>query len=240
MNRLLAFVVWVFLAYSAGAQSLVDSIALSSESWYNELMIDIGYACKERHKPKVHFRVKQFQVVASDYMTRFALRHKTFLESPDTLIMRPIPKAYAQKKKKEEKEIFLIEKAMDDPETSLEIYNELIRLYLHDYLHIRNYEDTLDINSGSFQYFKLHCYHILQKSFPQNATFNFMIGRWHYNYAVFLINTIDPDINQDLILRVQIEAEKEIRLALPWMKRAAELYEGFRPVYEKVKAEFGL
>lgn len=236
------YFIWYFLCYSclSAQQSTVDSVALSSTAWYNELMNDVGYHCKERHKSKLLERTKHFQLSASDYMTRFALRHKTFLQSPDTLIMRGLPKNYVQKKNKEEKELLLTEKIMDDPETSLHLYNELIRLYFHSFLRIRNYEDTLGEENESFLFFKLHCYHILQKSFPQNASFHFMIGRWHYNYAVHIINAIDPDINEDLIMQVQLTAQKEIRLALPWMKRAGELYEDFMPVYLKVKEEFGL
>ncbi|MBX7094034.1 MAG: hypothetical protein K1X56_04885 [Flavobacteriales bacterium] len=237
--RYLLFILFI-LSVHRQSKAAADSLILSREAWTESLQSDLATYLKKKQVRKIAHCVSHFTELAMEYMKKFALRGEVFLESPDTLIVHQVPKSYDDLKTKEEKEEFLCGKILDEPESSFLLYDELARLYMREFVGVNFYADSLPSDCESFLYLKLHCYHILQKSFPNNATFHFMIGRWHYNYAVFLINSIEEGSNEDKVSEITATAANEIQLAVPWIKKSAQLYEGFRPLYEKVKNEFGI
>jgi hypothetical protein len=223
-----------------GLSQKTDSSLLSRDAWCESLLEDTGFMLRKSGKTKLKAQVSYFDLIAREHINAYYFNGTIFLKSPDTLIMRSIDhKRYDRCKERDEKFSFLSKACLDDPETALYLYNELIRLVITAYLKINNYNETLEEKDGSFSYFKLHCYHLLCERFPGNASFNYMIGRWHYNQAMDFLNAINSNTKEEEKDALLERAAGEIRLSLPWIKKAAALYPGFQGAYNKVKELVG-
>lgn len=228
------------LATLKGMPQKADSATLSRDAWCESLLEDTGFMLRKSGKAKLKSQVSYFDLIAREHINAYYFNGTIFLKSPDTLIMRSIEhKRYDRLKERDEKFSYLSKACLDDPETALYLYNELIRLIFTAYLKIVNYNETLEEKDGSFAYFKLHCYHLLTERFPGNASFNYMIGRWHYNKAMDILNAIPANASEEQKDPLLTLAAQEIRLCLPWIKKAAALYPGFQGAYNKVKVLIG-
>ena len=242
MLQRILLVVLFFHYCSLDSTAEKDSTTIAFEKLNESLANEFESFSDRKTKKIIRSRLSAFKNEAGIYLPMLVLSNTTYLASPPVLYMIPVDSiALKRAKSKEAKEIYFIRKCLDDPEISLHNFRGLLYVYYKDYANQFSYEnDWLNENSNSFLYFKLACYHLLSAYFPKNASFKFIIGRWHYNYAIKLINDITDYDTDKNIEEIQEESAAEMRIALPWFKEAARLYNPFESVYLKILEELGL
>lgn len=219
-----------------------DSVELAMEKLEEALQNDFESYCDRKSKKIIHHRILNLKEQAGIYLPMLVLSNQTFLQSPDVLVYLPVDSLELSKQKtKESREIFFIRKCLDDPEISFLHFKGLLQVYFHDYCGYYNFDLTwYKDDASSYGLFKLLCYHLLEHFFPDNASFKFIIGRWHYNHAVDLLNNIEPNESERNIREIQHECVDEMYLALPWFAAAAKMYPPFQNEYEEILEKLGL
>lgn len=239
--RLILYIILTSIFVSAKAENK-DSIDISFEYFQKTLATNFESNYNRKIKKMIRQRIVSFKNESGIYLPMLVLSNSTYLASPPILIFPETDSVELKKiKNKNEKEIYFIRKCLDDPEISLNYYKTLLVLYFRDFGNQFAFDaEWVDEKNETYIAFKLCCYHLLSAYFPQNASFRFIIGRWHYNRAVKLINDIDENETEKNIVLIQEESIAELKIALPWFKEAARLYEPFTGVYNKILEELGL